>query len=208
MEEKNRHILEKAFEQLPAFKADARIWDKIEQQLDKEGCEKNPETLTHALSQMISFRADENIWNKIEKELDSESNTATKFYFLKIAASVIIISGVSIGVSRMFTKNTPPEQITFSQEKIPDNESDVYSAELEKELTDLIRQQCLIQPDICKNPVFTELNEELSGLTKSLDEIKMFSKNSDNDPEIYKYILRIQKERAEISKKLLHFFNS
>lgn len=206
MEEKNKHILEKAFEQLPEFKADARIWDKIEEELNKEEYEKNSDTLKQSIRQLILFKADESIWHTIEKELDSKSYAAGKFYFLKIAASVILVLGSGVLITKMVTAEK--EGITFSQETIPDNEIDIYSSELEKEMNDLIRQQCRIQPDICKNPVFTELNEELSGLTESLSRIKTLARNSDNDAEIYKYILRIQKERAEISKKLLHFFNS
>ena len=208
MEEKNKHILEKAFEQLPEFKADASIWDNIEYRLNNEANEKNYEALKQSLNQLTSFKADESIWNKIEKELDSKSDTVNKFHFLKIAASVIIVIGLGILINKILTRNSEKEFIAFSQETIADNEIEVYSPELEKEMNELIRQQCLIQPDICMNPVFTELNKELSDLTKSLDEIKMLSKNSTSDPETNKYVLRIQKERAEVSKKLLHFFNS
>lgn len=208
MEEKNKHILDKALEQLPQFKADDRIWDKVVEQLDNEEGEQNPEILKRSINQLPSFRAGENIWNNIEKELDGKSSAANKFYFLKIAASLILLIGIGILINNMFTSNTQKDNITFSQEAVSDNTTDLSSTALEMELNDLIKQQCRIQPDICMNPVFNELKEELSGLTRSLEQVKTLSKNSANDPETYKYILRIQKEKAAISKKLLQFFNS
>ncbi len=79
---------------------------------------------------------------------------------------------------------------------------------IESELDELIKEHCLAQPDICAKPDFVQLTDELFDLTKSLNEVKQLSQNTANDPEACKYILRIQKEKTKISKKLLDHFNS
>ena len=68
MKEKNKHILEKAFAQLPQFKADDRIWDKLEQKLDSETQEIKREVLKKALEQLcnrdgVEYRFDNIDWD-------------------------------------------------------------------------------------------------------------------------------------------------
>ncbi len=207
MEDKNKNILNKAIELLPQFRADARIWEKIEEQLESEISERKIEVLKKAIDQLPSFKADNKTWDEIEKELDNKFKPANNFYFLKIAASLIVVIGMSILINNIFIKNSQKEFISFSQETVSDNKTDIASLELEKELDNFIQKQCQVQPDVCKRPEVADLTAQLSDLSKSLDELKIMMENSADDPETYKYMLRIQKERAGISKKLLQYFN-
>ena len=211
MEEKNKHILQSAIQQLPIYRAEQGIWCKIEEELEKAVAEKKRENLANAVYAMPVSKAPASIWENVEAELGEKlyvtHKSKIKFY-LQIVASIALVIGLGVLMNNYFTHDFGKESLAFSKETVIDNSMDTHSQSLEGELSDLIQQQCQNQPVVCENPQVTELRGELAELGKSLEEVKELYADSNNDPETYKYILRIEKEKTEISKKLLQYFNS
>lgn len=208
MEEKNIHIFQRAVESLLEAKAPQGIWEKIEEELEHSSTENKRESLKEAIDDLPNIKTPEFVWKNIDKELAGTNAPQGNLKYFKMAASIALLIGIGFLVQRMLQGRSDKELLSFSKEVIENKLPDRESKNKDSELDHIIQEQCAVQPDVCENPEFTELKRELNDLTWSLEQIKTQSENSDNDPETYKYILRIEKEKAEITKKIIQHFNS
>ncbi len=207
MPEKDKHILHQAIQQLPSWEAADRIWDKINEELDYEAEETQRGNLQHAIGLLSVSEAPAAAWENIEKQLEEISikkNKRAPSYYFRIAASVMLIVALSILAKNIFFHTISGEKIEYSEE-IAFETTNEKTEESDIKLSKWIKEQCQLQPGMCTKEEFTELNTELVDLDKCLDKMK----NANiNDPEIYKYTLKIQKERTKILKKIFQFFNN
>lgn len=209
MEEKNKHILQQFIEKLPQTKAPAKIWDNIEAELENDNYENNRQHFKRAIHHLPNTKTPDIVWENIHQQLNHTSLLRlTIGNYLKIAASIALLMAFAFLMQHILHTNSNNELLSFSEEIMEDNLSETVLLNIDSEFNKVLEKQCAIQPDVCENPQFTELNKELEDLTKSLVQLKTQSENADNDPETYKYILRIEKEKAEITKKLIQQFNS
>jgi hypothetical protein len=204
-------VLQKAIGQLPAFRAEDRIWEKIEAELDKDTAEKGRPFLADAIRELPKYKVAETSWEKLEERiLDKEENKRKKpiAYTLSVAAFFLLLFGLLLLMEKKQRNGQSISQLAYSTETFDAFKVDEGTKDLERSLNEMLASHCQMEPETCRSPQFTELKKELADLDATLNELNKKYESSNNDPEIYKYLLRARKKQTEISKKLLHYFNN
>lgn len=205
---------ENELDKLPELSPAPDLWDRIEQELESDSTEKNRHNLTRAISELPYHLPPQKTWRTIESSLPAEKgkivNLAGWLKPLSIAASLAIVIAAAFLIRNYVVepKQNTEIELAYSTEVVLEESYVIPETKFDEELNDLIKIQCNAQPDICTNPEFVALSGELIELTQSIDQLTAAFNNSNEDPETYKYILRAQKEKAEISKKLIQRLNS
>ena len=139
----------------------------------------------------------EHVWAGIQEELDRKKEmpvSKINYTWAAAAASVILITAFSIYllVSRYSIKS-PETNYTEKENKIPETgimNSSIYNPEL-----------CKNNPQICKSPVFIDLEKQLHEVKSELDLINGYMRT--DDPQMMKYYYRLENTRVEIEKKMV-----
>lgn len=209
-EEKQNASLRKAIDKLPSFAADDRVWERIEEELSRAEEEAGRPVLKNALRSLPVFAAPVSRWEEIERKISEPSDRKIKkniLFFLRMAAFFLLLFGLLFFMDNIW-RTRPLTQLAFSTETMGNYRLDKDNSDLEMSMKAVLAGHCRNEPEVCTDPRFTELKNELSDLDESLEDLNKRYRESDKDPEIFKYLLRAQKEKMEISKKLLHYFNN
>lgn len=202
MAEINKHILKNAIDNLPESKAPNAIWELIDEDLENAS-ESNKECLTIAIDDLPEYKITRDLWNNIESEFKykPDRKVLTVGIMLKIAASIVMLIGLSISLLHYTSKNY---QVEISTTIIIENsEEKALNLTPDPEIASEIELLCSNLPEQCKGPLVKELKQQLDEVTKQYNAVKE-TMNKHKTPDFNRYLDRLENEKTEIEKELLN----
>lgn len=188
---------------LPEFEPKANLWSKIEQTLDFD------DLLEAKIKDLPEFEPSIE-WNRILEEISVEKKPKTvkfpSFIHLGIAASVLL----ALGFVWLFNKKSDEGVISYSVEKQVEIKLDLQASttQAENEAEEFINQQCEEVEVVCMKPEVKELRAELAELNLNQRDLETQIEQFGNDPALVQAQIKIENQKAQITKELINILRS
>ncbi|MEL6560287.1 MAG: hypothetical protein AAFQ94_19010 [Bacteroidota bacterium] len=205
MEEK-RENLKRAIEGLKSYEA-PDVWSAINEKLVAD-TEEGKEHLASAVDGMKDMPAPD-VWAEISDKLDDShksDNSSNRKTLWAVAASIsLLIAAVWV----FQQSNTEVDLITssdYTTEEVEVFEVD-FSGRGFKSTNDgvlgYVDKNCKLMMTKCEDPKFKGLYDTYLELGRAKEELKEKLAETSNKEQLYKYLIRLEKDQTEIGKNLL-----
>lgn len=188
---------------LPEFEPKANLWSKIEQTLDFD------DLLEAKTKDLPEFEPSVE-WNSILEGISVEKKPKiVKFpNFIRwgIAASITLI----LGFVWLSNKKSDEGVISYSVEKQVEIQSDLQAnvSTSEGEAEEFINQQCEEVEVVCMKPEVKELRAELAELNLNQRDLETQIEQFGNDPALVQAQIKIENQKAQVTKELINILRS
>lgn len=188
---------------LPEFEPKANLWSKIEQTLDFD------DLLEAKVKDLPEFEPSVE-WNSILEEISVEQKPKiVKFpSFIRwgIAASITLI----LGFVWLSYKKSDEGIISYSVEKQVEQKTEIQTntVQAENEAEEFINQQCEEVEVVCMKPEVKELRAELAELNLNQRDLETQIEQFGNDPALMQAQIKIENQKAQITKELINILRS
>jgi len=201
MQEKNKHILLDAIQNLPQYEPEALTWLVIEAEL--EVFEKEDD-LQNAINELPTYSPADSLWDNIGNELKTDSIKAGRVVWLKrISTAAAAIAFLVIG-NFIYNQNLQQERITisYSQEIVED---DLLKQDWDEDndAFEMVMAFCETENIVCTLPEFVILKTELEDLNIAREEVKTALDHYGIDAELIAQLTRIEHDRSYVLKKMI-----
>jgi hypothetical protein len=199
---KMKNNIQNTLRTLPVFKAPDRIWDAIENELERE-----QDNISFDTSQLPDYKAPVRIWQNIEYELERTSSKPLLQYRRMFSVAAGIVAVLCLGVI-MYVRlsNSGKELITYTVEKEAQTEQNTFDSKgIEAEgIGDRIAN-CETSPEVCSSLRYKDLKSQLDDVKHELERLENII-SKDSDPQLLKFYYRLENERADIEKSIIKLF--
>lgn len=188
---------------LPEFEPKANLWSKIDQTLGFD------DLLEAKIQDLPEFEPSVE-WNSILEEISVEKKPKIvkfpSFVRWGIAASITLI----LGFVWLFNKKSDEGVISYSVEKQVEIQSDLQAnvSTSEGEAEEFINQQCEEVEVVCMKPEVKELRAELAELNLNQRDLETQIEQFGNDPALVQAQIKIENQKAQITKELINILRS
>lgn len=188
---------------LPEFEPKANLWSKIEQILDFD------DLLEAKVKELPEFEPSVEWSSVLEGISDGKKSKFIKFpssIRWGIAASVTLV----FGFVWFFYQKSDEGIISYSVEKQvePKTEIQASTTQAESEAEEFISQQCEEVEVVCMKPEVKELRAELAELNLNQRDLETQIEQFGNDPALVQAQIKIENQKAQITKELIHILRS
>ena len=218
--EQGQEHFERAMDNIKKDKTKAPdIWNKITNSLDQVGEtgqpeERNMPVLEEAIRSLPQHQAPDNLFDKVVNPVKTAPEKGKPFRHLYrisgVAATVLLVITLSVWLKTKNQENTS-ETITYSEETIQlsDNFNSLLSSfEQKDEVLAFVEANCLQIELKCENDEFKGLllqYKELDTVKQTLiAEIILHQEQV----QLIDYLIRVEKEKTEVGKKLIQYLLS
>lgn len=206
MMEEKRENLKRALEGLKNQKA-PDIWDKIESRLADEH-EEGKTNLTKAIQGLEEYQAPD-IWDEIAEGISEGTihhQSGYKRILWSAAASIALLITAFWVFDKPSLGNETLTSSVYSTEEI--DMFEVTSLEedfgtTEDGVLNYVNNNCKLLLTKCENPEFKGLYDTYLELGQAKKELKGKLDETPNKEQLYKYLIRLEKDQAEVGKDLL-----
>ena len=204
MEEHQEHY-EKSIAGLKQTKA-PDIWQSIREELDSQE-EGNKVQLDQSVQQLRDQVAPD-VWSSVAENLEQQK-TASKgksWQYWSIAASVALVL-LSVVYWNSLDAGSATEELAYSTEEINFFEVEIEPVSAAPDADDLlltyIRENCTRLLVTCQDPEFKALLEAYMELDQTKDQLNEQLQQAENAPRMMKYLIKVEKDQAEIGRDML-----
>ncbi|NBB22771.1 hypothetical protein GVN20_25675 [Runella sp. CRIBMP] len=184
-----------AVSQLDEVEPRATAWEELSARLAFE------DQLVEQVNSLLELEPNDDLWGRIEPQLDVVKPLWYQRWPSWAAAAAVIFT-VGLGI---WWNGQPTQKVTiaYSTELVADWESTDVEINQPREVEAFIAESCQRKSAICTTPDFRDLKGELQELNSQKarieHEIKMFGEQ----PDLVKAQIKIENQRAEITKELV-----
>jgi hypothetical protein len=201
MQEKNKHILREAIQNLPRHEPEALVWLTIDAELDVFEKEND---LQNTINELPVYSPSPSLWENIEGELDIDMKSTRRVVWLKrISAVAATIAFLMIG-NFMLNHDSTQEKVTvfYSQETV---ETDFLKQDWDEDddAFQMVLAFCETKNIVCELPEFIVLKSELEELNDAREELKKALDNYGTDANLVAQLIRIEHDRSDVLKKMI-----
>lgn len=201
MQEKNRHILLEAIQNLPQYEPEALNWLAIEAEL--EVLEKEDD-LQNAINELPAYSPADSLWDNIENELETDSKKAGRVVWLKRVSTVAAAIVLLVVGNFIFNQNSEQESITFSySQEIVEDDLLKQDWDDDNDAFEMVMAFCETENIVCTLPEFVVLKTELEDLNSAREEVKTALDHYGVDAELIAQLTRIEHDRSGVLKKMI-----
>lgn len=230
MEEKDRRILYRALSRLPAYPAPERVWTGIEKALDagqaagmapdaldahcaliranrEAAALENEVVLRRAVQQLPRLALKKDVFDEIlESTTPRRRKPARTWYWVAgIAASVALL----VTLAWFARVGEAPErvQVTYSEETLypPGQSWETDTPRATEEVLAFVRVHCAAAVFACQTPEFKGLLKQYQALEAARQELESQLAAHREQPQLVRYLVRVEKEQTEVGKRLIQF---
>lgn len=200
MKEKNHHVLAKALEKLPEYKAPAAVWESIDHAIRI-----SPEDeLQEKLKSLPLYEAPDQVWPRIQGQLKGKSRPLLLRPWAIAAIFVVLIS--LVGVWRMLNKTEVVTALPMTEKKAPLSElSDIQIADFENQMAaqEAELKACIeLKADKAKLPEFEAKILQLEEMTQTRDSLSFFLTHGKGRPGTSPRMDILEEKRNVLIKNL------
>jgi hypothetical protein len=189
----------KALQQLPEHEPRPDLWDRIDADLRADA------TIDRALDDLPVLEPKADAWEDIAERLEKPVVRPLWIRSFRWAAAAAIIALVGVW---MVLRPVSNEKVTISyQTEVVETELTVTSEPLtsptDQKVQTFIDEQCAQQTVICQKPEVKELKQHLTELSSRKMAVEQELLVFGNDPALVQAQIKIENERAEVTKELV-----
>ncbi len=190
---------------LPEFEPKTNLWNQIEQSLIFE------DLLQEKTTQLPEYEPINDIWANVLDEISSEKKASKVIVFPVFirwiaAASVLLVFGFGWYIYQ------PSDEISISysveKQSIIEPENTPNTSNIEASAEAFIEQQCAEVEVACMKPEVKELRQELAQLSTNQQELAAQMEQFGNDRALIQAQIKIENQKAEITKALIDILRS
>jgi len=201
MQEKNKHILQEAIQNLPQYEPEALVWLAIDAELDVFEKENK---LQNVIEELPVYSPSDSIWENIDAELEADKAKSGRVVWLKrISSAAAVIAFLLIG-NFIFIQNNGQENVTisFSQEVV---EEDFLKKDWndDDDAFEMVIAFCKTENIVCELPEFIGLKSELEELNEAREELKEALEHYGSDAELIAQLTRLEHDRSDVLKQMI-----
>jgi hypothetical protein len=228
---KDQRILRQAIRQLPIQSPPSRVWERIEQALEKDQGHAFPDQasleahwalvkatvqaseqrqdaiLRRAIRQLPHYHAGEHSFEQLSDRLPQPKPVRTGgwHWAAGIAASILVL--LTLFWFGQPDKSAERILVTYSQETAHpmDWSPIVVESTGDDEVLAFIRANCDQVAIRCQAPRFKGLFEEYLELQAAKQELENQIRLHQRQPELVRYLVRIEKEKTQVGKQLIQY---
>jgi hypothetical protein len=199
--EKGLQHLEGAITQYKTQIREANLpWEKIEQELE------NQDKLNRAINALPTYKPNKDIFEDIIEKTQKkkpQENIYLRYWIRGIAASIILL----LGFFWLYDLPVSAEkiQVTYREETILQTDWQTVFSQFpeEDEVMQFITENCARLTQQCQAPEFKGLLDEYRELHATRQELINQLKTHREQTQLATYLVRIEKEKTEVGKKLI-----
>ncbi|RCR67324.1 hypothetical protein [Larkinella punicea] len=190
----------KALQQLPEHEPRPDLWDRIDADLRADA------TIDRALDDLPVFDPKADVWEQIAGQLEKpvvRPLWKPVFRWTAAAAVAAVVMGIWLVL-----QPASDEKVTISyQTEVVETELTVASEPLQsatdQKVEMFINEQCAQQTVVCQKPEVKELKQHLNELSNRKEAVEQELLVFGNDPALVQAQIKIENERAEVTKELV-----
>lgn len=188
---------------LPEFEPKANLWSKIEQTLDFD------DLLESKVKDLPEFEPSVE-WSSVLEQISEVQKPKTltfpRFVRWGIAASIVLM----LGFVWFFNQKSDEGVISYSVEKQVEPKTDIQPniSNAENDAEKFINQQCEEVEVVCMKPEVKELRAELAELNLNQRDLETQIEQFGNDPALVQAQIKIENQKAQITKELINILRS
>lgn len=194
MQEQNKHLLQQALGQLPAYEPPMGIWEEIQTALDTD------QMLQSQLPTLPAYTPPDAVWDAIEHQLPKQRRFG-RVLFLRFAAAAVLL-GMAIGVWWL-TGGRAEEAIIVQTQEIADPNILETTQAPEDSAFLFVQKFCETQVPICQDPAFEALKTELDELSEAKEALRAALGSYSDDPALAEQMIRIERERSALLQQIM-----
>jgi len=198
MQEQNKHLLQQALGQLPAYEPPMGIWEEIQVALDAD------QLLQQQLPALPTYTPPDTLWETIESQLPGINAHQPRFgrvLFLRLAAAAVLL-GMAIGVWWLTGSRAEEAVIVQTQEIADPNILETTQAPEDSAFL-FVQKFCETQVPICQDPAFEALKTELDELSEAKEALRTALGSYSDDPALAEQMIRIERERSALLQQIM-----
>ncbi|SOD95913.1 hypothetical protein [Spirosoma fluviale] len=200
--------------QLPEYDPHPDLWARIEADLQAD------ELLSRRLPDLPSYEPKASLWHAIEQNLNTPEPTRVRplrtqrtsrpLWAGLAAAAVVVLIGSWLLLRPEATDDVRIEYAVEQTDALPGQEPLAPASEslADKRAEEFIARQCAEQQLACQRPEVHELRNQLASLTAEQQRIEREQQIFGNDPVLVQAQVRIENQRAEVTKELITLLRS
>jgi len=198
MKEEKIHNLRRAIGEMKTTKA-PDVWNSINDRLHTDA---NRDALSQAIEELDVKEAPD-IWAEVESSLDERKTVKRPFWYAAAAISLLLVSYLFYN---QLSQGQTEEIITYSTEEVEYFE---VAGEMEgfesndDEILQYVHQNCKRLIAKCEDPEFKGLLETYMELNDAKEEIEAELDKNNNQPQLMKYLIRVEKNQTQVGKDML-----
>jgi hypothetical protein len=194
MQEQNKHLLQHALGQLPAYEPPMGIWEEIQTALDAD------QVLQEQLPGLPIHTPPDAIWDAIEHQLPKQPRFG-RVLFLRLAAAAVLL-GMAIGMWWLTGGRAEEAVIVQTQEIADPNILETTQAPEDSAFL-FVQKFCETQVPICQDPAFEALKTELDELSEAKEALRTALGSYSDDPALAEQMIRIERERSALLQQIM-----
>ena len=194
MQEQNKHLLQQALGQLPAYEPPIGIWEDIQTSLDAD------QMLQNQLPTLPAYTPPDALWDAIENQLPKQRRFG-RVLFLRLAAAAVLL-GMAIGVWWLTGVRAEEAIIVQTQEIADPNILETTQAPEDSAFL-FVQKFCETQVPICQDPAFEALKTELDELSEAKEALRAALGSYSDDPALAEQMIRIERERSALLQQIM-----
>ena len=176
------------------------IWPRIRAELDSEG-EENVGQLRKAIGALKEQEAPD-IWMKVSEGLETKKSR-WRYWYMAASVSLLMVAGYWF----FDGSDIPSEQLTYTTEEVTffdvGIKAPVEVAEADDVLLTYVKENCTRLIATCQDPEFKALLEAYMELDDTKEKLNRQMHQADKYPRMMKYLIKVEKDQAEIGKDML-----
>lgn len=199
---------------LPEFTPRPDLWARIEADLNAD------EQLSRVVQTMPAFAPKADLWETIEQELTPEvpakvrplwqQPQARQLWASLAVAAMLILVGIWLFLR---PESTEKVRVEYAVEQSGTNQkadSGAFSNEsnADERAEEFINRQCAEDRFVCQRPEVHELRNQLTELTEEQQRIEQQQEIFGDDPALIRAQVKVENQRAEITKELITLLRS
>jgi len=219
--EKNKHILDKALQNLGSFTPKDGVWVNIDGQLKRQFFEDNlnqlpnynpPDSIWDTISQKLSkdeklkqlksFTPEDSIWASIDESLTASEKQFSKTRITRITSWLTAAAAVLLLSYFIIFPGNEKSNISYSEEVVMQTETKTW-AEDDTNYIEILHELCASNPVACNAPEFKAKELELDYLDERKTEILKQMNGWDENTNLQVMLTRIELEKSEIVKQMI-----
>ena len=199
--------------QLPEFNPRPDLWARIEADLNAD------EHLGRVVQNMPEFEPKAGLWESIEQQLPpketnvrplwAQPQTRQLWAGLAVAAMLVLVG------SWLFLRTEAADDVRMEyavEQSSMDHQTDFAvfsdSSDADKRAEEFIARQCAEDKFVCQRPEIHELRNQLTSLTTEQQRIDEQQQLFGDDPALIRAQVKVENQRAEITKELITLLRS
>ncbi|MGA0559437.1 hypothetical protein ACO2Q8_22455 [Larkinella sp. VNQ87] len=191
--------LSDAIRDLPEYEPRADLWDRIEGDLRADGA------IDRVLGDLPVYEPRSDAWESVAERLEKPVVRPLWVRSLRWAAAAVVLL---VGGLWLVLKPASDEKVTIAYEtEVVETELTVVPeapvSSADRNVETFINEQCEQQVVICQKPEVKELKQQLDELNTRKatveEELAVFG----NDPALVQAQIKLENERAEVTKELV-----